>query len=66
MDHIKKLMQKEMTRKEFLTTLAFGVATLIGLSSLLGILGKTNPWDRQNSALGYGNGPYGGGKSLGS
>lgn len=56
--HIQALMHKEMTRKEFLATLGFGVATIVGLSSLLKMMGKENPWQRD--ALGYGNGPYGG------
>lgn len=63
MKHIQNLLKKEMTRREFLATLGFGLATLAGLSSLLNMLGKTNnPWQPQqsNSSLGYSSGPYGG------
>lgn len=63
MQKINDLMQKEMTRKEFLTTVGFGVASIFGLATLLRLItGKENPL-QQNSALGYGDGPYGGRKS---
>lgn len=62
MDHIQQLLHKEMSRKEFLTMLGFGLATLAGLSSILGLMGKTNPWQtRHGRQLNYGGGPYGGG-----
>jgi Trp operon repressor len=60
MNQLKSLMQKEMSRKEFLATLGFGVATIIGLSSLLNMLGKENPW--KSDSLGYNSGSYGGNK----
>jgi hypothetical protein len=60
MQKINELMQKEMTRKEFLATMGFGVATIFGFSTLLGMLtGKSNPFQQQNT-MGYGNGAYGG------
>lgn len=60
MQTIKDMMQKEMTRKEFLATMGFGVATIFGLATLLRLLtGKNDPF-QQNSALGYGDGSYGG------
>jgi Trp operon repressor len=62
MQKISDLMQKEMTRKEFLATLGFGVATIFGLSSLLQMLGKQNPFQQQTSQYGYGGGIYGGQK----
>ncbi|HSD55644.1 MAG TPA: hypothetical protein VLA92_00665 [Candidatus Saccharimonadales bacterium] len=64
MHKIQDLMQKEMSRKEFLATLGFGVATIFGLSSLLQLLGKQNPLEQQQrqNSLGYGGGAYGGQK----
>lgn len=56
--HLQTLMQKEMTRKEFLLTVGFGLATLVGLSAFLKMLGKNNPW--QADAGGYGSSSYGG------
>ena len=59
MQKINELMQKEMTRKEFLTTMGFGVAAVFGMSSILGMLtGKSNPFQR--NSMGYGSGAYGG------
>lgn len=54
---ITDVLHKEMTRGEFLATLGFGVATIVGLSGLLKMLGKDNPWNRQS--VGYGGGSYG-------
>ncbi|HEY5668328.1 MAG TPA: hypothetical protein VIR03_04160 [Candidatus Saccharimonadales bacterium] len=58
---INNLMEKEMTRKEFLATLGFGAATIMGFSTLLQLLGKKNPF-HQTSSFGYGGGAYGGEK----
>jgi hypothetical protein len=59
MKRITKLMQKEMTRKEFLTTAGFGLATLFGFSAILKLLtGRDNPLQKQD--IGYGGGAYGG------
>jgi hypothetical protein len=63
MQKLNDLMQKEMTRKEFLATLGFGVATVFGLSTLLRLItGKDNNPFHQQSSLGYGGGSYGGHK----
>lgn len=59
MNQLKSLMQKEMSRKEFLVTLGFGVATVIGLASLLNLMGKDNPW-KSGGSLDYNAGAYGG------
>ena len=58
---LNNLMQKEMTRKEFLATLGFGAATVMGFSTILELLGKNNPLKHNTASLhGYGNGAYGG------
>jgi Trp operon repressor len=57
---ITDVLHKEMTRKEFLATLGFGIATLAGLSAMLRMMGKDNPWTRQTTNVGYGGGSYGG------
>lgn len=59
MNQLKSLMHKEMSRKEFLVTLGFGVATVVGLASLLNLMGKDNPW-KSGSSLDYSAGAYGG------
>jgi hypothetical protein len=63
MHTLQHLMQKEMTRKEFLVTLGFGIATAVGLSSLLRMLGKNNPFGGR-SLGGYGSSSYGGKKAV--
>jgi hypothetical protein len=64
MQKISDLMQKDMTRKEFLATLGFGVATVLGFSTLLRLItGKNNNPFHQQSAVGYGGGTYGGRKN---
>lgn len=65
LDH---LLQKEMSRKEFLATMGFGVASVMGLSTLLqavtgksimpSVLGST----QKSQGYGYGSSPYGGAK----
>jgi hypothetical protein len=56
---IDQLLQKEMSRKEFLGTVGFGVASVFGLGTVLKLLGHKN-----NSPLGYGSSSYGGSGSL--
>ena len=64
MQKINDMLHTEMTRKEFLATLGFGIATIAGFSTILKMLGKENPWQQSaNNAtqtFGYGGGPYGG------
>lgn len=55
------LLQKEMDRKEFLTTLGFGAASLLGLSTVLQLLGKNhNVLGTHSVESGYGASAYGG------
>jgi Trp operon repressor len=63
MQKINDMLHTEMTRKEFLATLGFGIATIAGFSTILKMLGKENPWQQSTNnaaSLGYGGGPYGG------
>jgi hypothetical protein len=52
---LQSLMQKEMTRKEFLATIGLGVASVLGFSSLLKLLGMRG----HQSTEGYGARGYG-------
>jgi Trp operon repressor len=61
MQKITDILHREMTRKEFLATLGFGLATIAGFSTVLKMLGKENPWQQNtNQSVGYGGGSYGG------
>ncbi|HJP96844.1 MAG TPA: hypothetical protein VJ843_05755 [Candidatus Saccharimonadales bacterium] len=61
MTQLNELMDKEMSRKEFLTTVGFGIASVMGLSTILKLLtGKKA--NQQVSSYGYGGGAYGGTK----
>lgn len=51
-------MEKEMSRKEFLGLLSFGLASLFGLSTILRLLGHKSPL--HDSPSGYGSNVYGG------
>ncbi|HSX16718.1 MAG TPA: hypothetical protein VLH86_01295 [Patescibacteria group bacterium] len=57
--HLGALMQKEMTRKEFLGTLGLGIATLLGFGSVIRLLSNK---DHGSSPMGYGASVYGGRK----
>ncbi len=56
--HIENLLQKEMSRKEFLSTVGFGVASVFGFSSVIKMLSGKN----QPVQAGYGSSAYGGSK----
>lgn len=43
MQQISSLLEREVTRSEFLTIAGFGIAALIGLGPVLEFLGKKNP-----------------------
>ncbi len=58
MQKLDNIMQKEMTRKEFIGTIGFGLASLFGLASILRLVfGKGT-----RTASGYGASSYGGGR----
>jgi hypothetical protein len=64
---IDALLQKEMSRKEFLATLGFGLASVMGFSTLLHLLtGKSfsSQLEHHQSEVnsGYGSSVYGGNK----
>lgn len=61
------LLQKEMTRKEFMATLGFGVASVMGFSSIVKLAtGKAltaqgiRPVGQSSNSYGFGAGTYGG------
>lgn len=60
MEKINDLLHKDMTRKEFLSTVGLGLATIFGVSAVLRILTGKNI-GIQNNQYGYGGGSYGGG-----
>ncbi len=58
---LSSLLHQEMTRKEFLTTLGFGLATVCGLGGLLHFLTNKQSSLHQGSLMnGYGSSVYGG------
>jgi len=62
MEKIDGLLHKDMTRKEFLTTVGLGLATIFGFSAILRILTGKSFSLQQSSQYGYGSGEYGGNK----
>ena len=60
MKQLDDVMNKEVTRKEFLATLGFGVASVFGISGVLKFLLGKGTHSQQRSSLGYGGGTYGG------
>jgi hypothetical protein len=63
---LESLFQKEMSRKEFIATLGFGIASVMGFSTIIRLLtGKSadaHLRQRTSSSFGYGSSAYGGGK----
>lgn len=61
---INALMEKEVTRKEFLAMLGFGVASVLGFSNILNFLNGKHLENHtsHSSTVGYGSMPYGGGR----
>ena len=61
--HVETLLNKEMTRKEFLGTLGFGLASIMGFSSIIAFLtGKNHHSSSVATNQGYGSSAYGGNK----
>ena len=61
MKQLQGLMQKEMSRKEFLATIGLGIVTVMGFSTLVNtLMGSKN--NQQQTNAGYGSNPYGGAK----
>lgn len=57
---VNDLLSKEMSRKEFLSTVGLGIISIIGFSSLIKLLdGKTY----KSQSAGYGSSSYGGQKT---
>jgi hypothetical protein len=63
MEKINNLLQKDMTRKEFLATIGFGVASVFGLATLLRLLTGKEAMTTSSNSYGYGGGTYGGRKT---
>jgi hypothetical protein len=61
---LNQLMQKEMTRQEFLLTLGLGVASIFGFSAIIHLLTGKSVHNRLNQRIGdgYGSTSYGGDK----
>ncbi|HVX24586.1 MAG TPA: hypothetical protein VG992_04590 [Candidatus Saccharimonadales bacterium] len=60
---VTTLLQTEMTRKEFLATLGLGLASVMGLSTIIHLLtGKSFDHHLRHQEMGYGSSAYGGGK----
>jgi len=61
--HVETLLNKEMTRKEFLGTLGLGLASILGFSSIIHFLtGKSSQQHGRTASAGYGTSVYGGNK----
>jgi len=57
---ITALMQKEMTRKEFVATLALSLGSIMGFSTIIHLLtGKSLSSHIGHQRSGYGSSPYG-------
>ncbi len=55
---IQALVQKEVTRKEFMATLGLGAASLMGLGSILKLV-NSQSGSSQKASSGYGSSGYG-------
>jgi hypothetical protein len=58
--HISEIVQKEVTRKEFLKIAGFGIMSVMGIGSIVKLLGEKNsPLKRNTVSSGYGSSAYG-------
>jgi hypothetical protein len=64
MQNLEDIVQREMSRKEFLATIGFGMASLFGLSTILRFLFGKGQQAHGGRAIntGYGASTYGGNK----
>lgn len=56
---IDGILQKEMSRQEFLTLIGAGVLSLVGITQLLDMVSQRSK-HQQAESIGYGMTPYGG------
>lgn len=57
-DNLSEALQKEMSRREFLTTVGYGVASLVGIAGVMRMLGLGHHHGSGNGR-GYGASAYG-------
>lgn len=57
-DDIQTLLQKEMTRKEFITRLGLALLSVFGVGRFLSYLLRNKPVPDQSSLMTYGSGSY--------
>ena len=58
MSKLEALMQKKMTRKQFIAALGLGAVSLFGLSSIMGLVAPSDH-HKSNESSGYGGRNYG-------
>lgn len=56
-DTVNDLLQKEVSRREFLTTVGYGLASLVGIAGVMRFMGHKGFSHKASS--GYGHSPYG-------
>lgn len=56
---LDELMNKEVTRSQFLMIIGGGIASLFGISSILGLLAPADKTSAKQSPIDYGVGHYG-------
>lgn len=59
--HFEALLQRDMSRKEFLSLIGYGVAAVIGLAELLRVVNGQRFY-KQVHDINYSGGTYGGGE----
>jgi hypothetical protein len=63
MNQVQELLQKELTRKEFMTVAGLGVASIFGLGTIIKLLtGKSSLQHFKSYESGFGSSDYGGKK----
>ena len=53
------IVDKEVTRREFFSLVGYGLAAVIGVTSLLQFLGKSSPQEPRTGNVSYGSSAYG-------